>query len=64
VLVQGKPFQREGSIQLNSLYELAAFDIANSIYFFTKQVNLIRRSNVPSLPFQLVVLDIHPAKLK
>jgi hypothetical protein len=30
------------------------FDNENIIYYFTKQVTLIRRSTVPSLPRQLV----------
>jgi hypothetical protein len=39
---------------LTSLDKLAAFDIANIIYFFTKQVTLMRRSTIISLPLQLV----------
>jgi hypothetical protein len=37
-----------------NLFRSAAFDIANIIYFFTKQATLMRRSTVLNLPLQLV----------
>jgi len=40
------------------LFRAAAFDIANIIYFFSKQAALMRRPTVLSLPLQLVFPDI------
>jgi hypothetical protein len=50
---QGILIEGEGSVRLTSLYYLrsAAFDIANIIYFLTKQATLMRRSIIMSLPY-------------
>jgi hypothetical protein len=47
---------QKGKAPCINLFTAAAFDIANIIYFFTKQTTFMRRSTVPSLPFQLVFL--------
>jgi hypothetical protein len=41
---------------LTNWFRSAAFDIANIIYFYTKQVTLMGRLSILSLPLQLVFL--------
>jgi hypothetical protein len=60
-MTQGSLAEREGSVQLTSMYQLvgsAPFYIENIINFFTKQATSMRRSTVLSLALQLVFPDI------